>query len=172
MPAEMVRVWRSGWIRAFFLLSALRAFLAGAPFALAASAGETLDPFAGSWRGGGTMTLADGRSERVRCSVNVRSKGPSYATQSMKCASTGHDISVGSNMVLEGGRISGSWHNNKGESGGLSGSLRGNALNVILGGAKVSASVVSSVSKCNLSVKLNGRMGSITRISVRLKKGC
>lgn len=71
-------------------------------------------PFAGlsgSWTGDGTVTMADGSHERIRCSANysVPPMGKSL-NQGLKCASDSYRFDVKSNVFVEdGGTLRGTW---------------------------------------------------------------
>jgi hypothetical protein len=65
---------------------------------------------AGSWSGGGTLTLSAGSRERVQCraSYSVRSGG-SDLDLSLRCAGDSYNFNFLGNARHRGGIISGSW---------------------------------------------------------------
>jgi hypothetical protein len=65
---------------------------------------------AGNWSGGGTVTLDDGSTERIRCraSYAVRADGNAI-NQSLTCASDSYKFNLSSNVVAQGEALSGTW---------------------------------------------------------------
>ena len=65
---------------------------------------------AGNWSGGGTITLDDGSSERVRCraSYAVRADGNAI-NQTLTCASDSFKFNLASNVIAQGKALSGTW---------------------------------------------------------------
>ena len=87
-------------------------------------------PFAGMagvWSGGGTVTLDDGSTERIRCrAAYAVGNGGNGLNQSLTCASDSYRFNLASNVVASGGSLSGTWR----ESGrGINGSLEGRGGN-------------------------------------------
>jgi hypothetical protein len=83
---------------------------------------------AGSWSGGGIVTLDDGSTERIRChatyAVGERGNG---LNQSLTCASDSYKFNLSSNVVAEGsGAITGTWSE---ASRGINGNIEGRAGN-------------------------------------------
>jgi hypothetical protein len=82
---------------------------------------------AGTWSGGGVVTLDDGSTERIRChatyAVGERGNG---LNQSLTCASDSYKFNLSSNVVSEGGAITGTWTES---SRGINGNIQGRAGN-------------------------------------------
>src|ERR1043165_1842546 len=70
-------------------------------------------PFAGMagvWSGGGTVTLDDGSSERIRCRATYAvGAGGNGLNQSLTCASDSYRFNLSSNVIARGGSLSGTW---------------------------------------------------------------
>jgi hypothetical protein len=82
------------------------------------------NPFAGmagTWSGGGTVTLDDGSSERIRCRATYRVSGPSM-DMTLTCASDAYKFALQANVVDQGGAVSGNWSET---SRNIGGSLQG-----------------------------------------------
>ena len=64
----------------------------------------------GHWSGAGTVTMANGATERIRCkaayAVNATGKA---VQQTLRCASDSYRFEISSNVIFEGGSLSGSW---------------------------------------------------------------
>ena len=107
---------------------ARRLILAAVAFCMMAFAVSTShaqsNPFAGmagTWSGGGTVTLDDGSSERIRCRATYRVSGPSM-DMTLTCASDAYKFALQANVVDQGGAISGNWAET---SRNIGGSLQG-----------------------------------------------
>jgi hypothetical protein len=80
---------------------------------------------AGSWSGGGSVTLDDGSSERIRCratyAVGANGNG---LNQTLVCASDSYKFDLKSDVIAERGALSGTWSES---SRGINGNLEGRA---------------------------------------------
>lgn len=101
-----------------------------AAFALSSASYAQSGPFAGLagvWSGGGTVTLDDGSSERIRCRATYAvSRDGDGLNQSLTCASDSYRFNLASNVVASGGSLSGTWTES---SRGVTGNLEGRAAN-------------------------------------------
>src|SRR5437773_1886626 len=111
----------------FFATTRRLTFAAVAFFvtSLAASTGHAQSgPFAGmagNWSGGGTVTLDDGSKERIRCRATYAvGAGGTGLNLSLTCASDSYKFILSSNVVAQGGALSGTWSES---SRGISGNL-------------------------------------------------
>ena len=78
--------------------------------AMSGSAGYAqTGPFAGmagNWSGGGTITLDDGSSERIRCRATYAvGAGGTGLNQTLTCASDSYKFNLASNVMAQGGAI-------------------------------------------------------------------
>ena len=84
--------------------------LSAASFASSASHAQS-GPFtgmAGNWSGGGTVTLDDGSTERIRCRATYAvGAGGTGLNQTLTCASDSYRFNLASNVVAEGGSLQG-----------------------------------------------------------------
>ena len=63
----------------------------------------------GDWKGGGTVTPADGKPKKVRCKVTYTVAG-SRLSQHLRCAGIDYRINATTKLTDKGGKISGSWN--------------------------------------------------------------
>src|SRR4051794_2765449 len=144
----------------------MRSVLRSAILAVAACAGPVLfcpashaqsGPFAGMagvWSGGGTITLDDGSSERIRCRATYAvGNGGNGLNQSLTCASDSYRFNLSSNVVASGGSLSGTWSES---SRGINGSLEGRGGN---GNFQVVASAPGF--SANISLRTTGNKQSV-----------
>ena len=129
----------AGW-----LLSSSVGFAQSGPFA----------GLAGVWSGGGTVTLDDGSTERIRCRATYAvGGGGTGLNQSLTCASDSYRFNLSSNVVSNGGSLSGTWSES---SRGVSGSLEGRGSN---GNFQVVASAPGFTA--NISLRTTGNRQSV-----------
>ncbi len=109
---------------------------------------------AGNWSGGGTVTLDDGSSERIRCRATYAvGAGGTGLNQSLTCASDSYRFILSSNVVAQGSVLSGTWSES---SRGVSGNLEGRGSN---GNFQVVASAPGFTA--NLSLTTRGNRQSV-----------
>jgi hypothetical protein len=109
---------------------------------------------AGVWSGGGTLTLDDGSTERIRCRATYAvGNGGNGLNQSLTCASDSYRFNLSSNVVASGGSLSGTWSES---SRGVSGSLEGRGAN---GNFQVVASAPGFTA--NISLRTTGNRQSV-----------
>jgi len=80
---------------------------------------------AGTWAGGGTVTLDDGSTERIRCRATYAvGAGGNGLQQTLTCASDSYKFQLSSNVVAQGSEVSGTWSE---ASRNINGNLQGRA---------------------------------------------
>ena len=159
----------------------LKAALLASAILLAPAQGHTEPgseaPFAGlsgAWSGAGTVTMTSGATQRIRCkaSYTVNASGKAVQ-QSLRCASDSYRLEIRTNVVSEGGALSGSWAE---ATRGMSGNVSGRAS-----GAKILANVAGAGFTARLDVRTQGDKQSVTlkpqgdtevsAVSISLRKG-
>jgi hypothetical protein len=109
----------------------------------------------GHWSGAGTVTMTNGATERIRCkaayAVNATGKA---VQQSLRCASDSYRVEITSNVVSEGGSLSGSWAE---ATRGVAGNISGRAS-----GAEILANVAGAGFTARLDVRTQGERQSVT----------
>src|SRR3954468_10418728 len=141
------------------LRSAILAVVAGAGLLLFSPASHAQSgPFAGMagvWAGGGTITLDDGSTERIRCRATYAvGNGGNGLNQSLTCASDSYRFNLSSNVIARGGALSGTWNES---SRNISGNLEGRGGN---GAFQVVASAPGF--NANISLHTTGNKQSVT----------
>ena len=109
-------------------------------------------PLAGTWSGGGVVTLDDGSTERIRCRAKYAPVGPTME-MSLTCASDAYKFNLGANVKAEGGAIAGTWTET---SRNISGALQGKGSG---GNYELVASTAGFNS--NISLKTSGNKQSV-----------
>jgi hypothetical protein len=113
-----------------------------------AQAGGPFAGMAGVWSGGGTVTLDDGSTERIRCRATYAvGAGGAGLQQTLTCASDSYKFNLTSNVTAQGPAISGSWSET---SRNINGNIEGRA-----GGGVIQ--VVASAPGFNANISLTTR---------------
>jgi hypothetical protein len=134
-------------------------------------------PFAGlsgPWSGTGTITMTNGATERIRCKATYAANAAGKAVQqTLRCASASYRLDISSNVISEGGSLSGSWAE---ATRGVSGNVSGRAS-----GAEILANVAGASFTARLNVRTHGDQQSVTlkpqgdtdvaAVSIALRKG-
>jgi hypothetical protein len=143
---------------------ARRLVFAAVAFFVVAMAGSAAyaqsGPFAGmagNWSGGGTITLDDGSSERIRCRASYAvGAGGNGLNQSLTCASDSYRFNLASNVIAQGAALSGTWSES---TRNVSGNLEGRGSN---GNFQVVASAPGFTANISLTTHGNKQSVSIT----------
>ena len=126
--------------------------LAVATLSVSASHAQSA-PFAGmagNWSGGGTVTLDDGSTERIRCRASYAvGAGGAGLNLTLVCASDSYKFDLRGNVISERGALSGTWSES---SRGINGTLEGRGAN---GNFQVVANAAGFTADLTLSTRGN-----------------
>lgn len=151
--------------------SAASVFLLLIPSSSFAQAGP-FDGLRGSWAGGGTISLSDGSTERIRCraSYTVANSGLELR-QSLRCASDSYKFDLSSNVVSAGGNVSGTWsESTRNINGNLQGHARRNRIAVYVEAAGFAANLALTTNGNRQSVSIASK-GEIRNVSISMVRG-
>jgi hypothetical protein len=116
---------------------------------------------AGNWAGGGTVTLDDGSTERIRCRASYAvGAGGNGLNLSLVCASDSYKFDLRGNVIAERGALSGTWSES---SRGINGTLGGR-------GSNGNFQVVASAGGFNANLSLTTR-GNKQSVIIRAESG-
>jgi hypothetical protein len=116
----------------------------------------------GQWSGAGTITMADGSTERLRCkSANAVKANGRAIQQNLRCASDRFRLDVTSNVVSADGSLFGSWAE---KSHGVWGSVSGRAS-----GSAILANVAGIGFAASMYVRTKGDREAVAMQSFRLR---
>lgn len=151
--------------------AAVAALLALASAGGAAHADLAAD-LAGRWSGWGSIVMANGATEQVRCVVQYEAgDGGGTLRQSLRCASASYRVDAAADLKLDGGEVAGKWseHTTKAE-----GSVRGRAaeagLNLTVEGDHFSAAVAVTTAGCKQSITIAPAGLDVARVSITLTR--
>ncbi len=120
-----------------------------------AEIGSPFRALAGSWVGGGMLSMADGQQERLRCraAYDVGGRGDALRLN-IRCASSSYNINLVGDVQARGNLISGSWsETSRNASGTLSGRAFGDHIEAAAQGQNFAA---------NLSMTTRGNRQTVT----------
>jgi hypothetical protein len=109
---------------------------------------------AGNWAGGGTVTLDDGSTERIRCRASYAvGAGGNGLNLNLLCASDSYKFDLRGNVIAERGALSGTWSES---SRGINGTLEGRG-----GGGNFQVLASAAGFTANLSLTTRGNKQSV-----------
>jgi len=140
--------------RAIFAIATVIA-VSAAGGASYAQSGGAFAGMAGVWSGGGTVTLDDGSTERIRCRATYAvGEGGNGLQQTLTCASDSYKFNLSSNVEARGGAISGTWNE---ASRNINGSIEGRS-----GPGVVQVVATAPGFTANISLTTRGNKQSVT----------
>jgi hypothetical protein len=128
----------------------------------------------GYWSGSGTISMTNGAAERIRCRATYAVNGTGSALQqSLRCASDSYRLEISSNVMSEGGALSGSWSEaTRGVSGNISGRASGSQIVAYVAGAGFTARLDVRTQGNRQSVTIRPQGGTdVAAVSIALHKG-
>ena len=139
---------------------------------LAAQAAGPFSALAGAWSGGGTLTTADGNTERLRCraTYNVGDAGTDLRL-TLRCASDSYNFELGSAVIAQGSRISGTWSEaTRNASGSLSGRASGDRIEAAARSESFSANLLLATRGNRQTVSIRSQGADISEVSLSLNR--
>jgi hypothetical protein len=136
---------------------------------------QSAGPFAGlfgTWRGAGKVLMADGKSERIRCTATYTPEsGGQSLSQELVCASDSYRVDVRSFIVAEGQSVQGHWEETVQQATGhLDGQIVGGRLEGRISGTGFEAGLSLVTTGLRQSVLITPLGGSISRVEVALAR--
>ena len=190
MPRRAVRrgfreflIWEVKFM-SFHLMQPKAALLSYLVFAVALSLSSTQGqaqradgPFtglSGYWSGGGVITMSNGSAERIRCRATYAVNRTGWAmNQSLRCASDSYRLDITSNVISEGGSISGAWREaTRNVSGSISGRASRMEIQARVEGPAFSAGLYVRTHDGRQTVTIRPYSGTdVAAVSITLRKG-
>jgi hypothetical protein len=132
-------------------------------------------PFAGlsgSWSGAGTVTLANGSSERIRCRATYRVSGDGTGLQQeLRCASDSYRFELRGDVTHYAGQISGTWSEATRNTGGqVSGRASEGQVNAVVQGPAFAAALSVTTRGDRQSVYIRSDSTELSAVSITLSR--
>jgi hypothetical protein len=126
----------------------------------------------GSWAGFGTVTMANGAKERIRCRARYDVNGSGSAVDlRLRCASDSFTFELQSNVGYQNGAVSGTWTETTRHVGGsLEGSARGNQISVRVSGV-ISALLAVSTNTNRQSISIEAPGTEMAEVAISMSRG-
>lgn len=157
-----------------------RRALVAAIFGLSFVAGDALaqsaQPFAGMsgiWSGKGSISLEGGAREAIRCRATyaVRNDGNALQ-QTLRCASDSYKIELTSNVVANGGKLTGTWSEaTRNVSGDVEGTTAGGRFQVVVRAGTFSADLILTTRGNSQAVVIRSEGGEFKGANISLTRG-
>jgi hypothetical protein len=142
------------------LLAASPGFAQSGPFA----------QLAGAWSGTGTIKLAEGGTERIKCKASYDLVTSTSITLSLTCASDSYKFALLGSMQARGGTITWTWtESTRNVAGSISGRISGNHISVTTSGA-LNAGLSLTTSGSTQTVSLSSKGTSIQQVSISMRR--
>lgn len=150
------RNFRSAAVVAAFLTASGFAHAEPAPFA----------NYAGNWSGNGTITIAEGGTERIRCrgTYSVDGSGNNLH-QVLRCASDSYKFELTSDIAAKGSNITGSWSEaSRGVNGTVEGSVSNGQVNALVqtNGYAATFNVTTRGNRQSVNISSKGELRGVT----------
>ncbi len=127
----------------------------------------------GHWSGSGTVTLANGAHERLRCrGTNMVDPSGAAMRQVLRCASPSYSLDINSEVVAQGAAVSGSWtESTRGVSGYISGRASPGGIAATISGANFAARLDVRNQGASQSVSIRPTAGTdVAAVSIALRR--
>jgi hypothetical protein len=138
-----------------------------------AQRGSPFSGMNGSWSGPGTISLNTGAKEKIRCRATYRvAETGSDLQLELRCASDSYKFELQSAVSHSDGNISGTWSEvTRGAIGTISGTSKGNQLNLRANSPVFSAQLAVSTQSNRQSISIQSPGSEISAVSINLSRG-
>jgi hypothetical protein len=175
LERHCVEFKRLRWLTKFAGIAAVALFLAG--FSAGSSQAQGIAPFnrlAGQWSGSGTIDLADGKREPIRCRASYDVLGGQRELQlNIRCASDSYNFDLRASATYSAGAVSGSWsETTRLVAGTISGRADGDHIRVTAQavGFTASLSLTTHGARQSVVIRTQSADASIKGVSISLRR--
>jgi hypothetical protein len=140
-------------------------------FSWGAASADPIAGLTGYWKGAGSISLGNGKTERVKCSVIYKTNGGTQIRQTMRCASADYSINALADLSIKGGWVSGTWEERTySAKGDVTGRFAGESFTLKIQGATFTAAMSVTIASCTQSLSITPQGLEVTRVSISLAK--
>jgi hypothetical protein len=130
---------------------------------------------AGSWSGAGTIDLANGKREPIKCRASYDVLEDQNKLQlNLHCASQSYNFDLRASAVYSAGAITGNWsESSRNAAGTLSGKVEGAGFQVVAKGQTFSANMnlVTRGDKQSVTIKSQDAQAEVQGATINLQRG-
>jgi hypothetical protein len=129
--------------------------------------------FEGNWTGSGTVSVANGSKERLRCRAHYDVGGDGNSmSQNLTCASDSYKFNIISHVTSDGSSISGDWaETTRNANGHITGKITPTQISAYVSGLGFTARIGIAARGGRQSVTLDPTGTDIRNVSVTMAKG-
>jgi hypothetical protein len=136
-----------------------------------AAAADPVAGLTGYWKGTGSISLGNGKTERVKCSVTYKTDGSTQIRQALRCASADYSINSVAELSVRGGQVSGTWEERTySAKGDVTGRFAGESFSLKIQGPTFTAAMNVTLASCKQSLNITPQGLEVTRVSISLAK--
>src|SRR5262245_39460369 len=127
---------------------------------------------AGTWSGGGEVTMSDGQQERLRCRAAYGVGGDGRNLRlNLQCASDSYNFNLAGDVQYDGGAIAGSWsESSHNVAGTIAGRANGRHIEAVARGSNFSANLALTTNAGRQSVVIHPQGSDIQSVAVTLNR--
>ena len=162
IPGSLQRLVGAAGLAASFLMFSTPGIALAGPFS----------GMEGSWTGTGTLQVADGGNERIRCraTYNVASDGNNLK-QALRCASDSYKFDLSSNVNAQGSALSGSWaETNRGINGTIEGRATDGEFQALVSANGFAASFQMTTRGNKQTISISSKNTDLRAVNITLAK--
>jgi hypothetical protein len=161
--------WTNRILPKTFLALMIWLLVGGGAFAQA-----PFDRLAGQWTGSGTIDMANGAHERIKCRASYDVPDHRQLQLNIRCASESYNFDLRASAVYSGGAISGNWgESTRMVAGTISGRADGDRIQVVARAASFAASLtlVTHGGRQSVAIRTQDPQSDIRGVSISLRRG-
>ena len=131
-----------------------------------------IDRLAGSWSGAGTIDLANGKYEPIKCRASLEDQ--SKLQLNLHCASQSYNFDLRASAAYSAGAITGNWSESSWNAAGtLSGKVEGAGFQVVAKGQTFSANLnlVTRGANQSVTIKSQDAQAEVRGATITLQRG-
>lgn len=121
--------------------------------------------YAGNWSGNGTITIAEGGTERIRCrGTYTVDSGGNTLHQVLRCASDSYKFELTSDVAAKGNLLSGSWNEaSRNVNGSVEGTISNGEISALVttNGYAATFSVITRGTKQSVNISSKGQLRGV-----------
>ena len=131
-----------------------------------------INDIVGRWSGWGSITMASGVTEQVKCVATYFVEGGgAQVRQNLRCASSSYKIDATAKLNNANGHLTGEWEEKTYSAlGAIAGRFTDTGFNVSITGEKFSAAMAVTTTACKQSISITPTGLEISKISIGLDK--
>lgn len=129
-----------------------------------------LDAYSGYWSGLGTVVMATGSTEQVKCVATYRTGGEQLK-QNLRCASASYSINGAAEVTVRAGQVKGTWEEKTYSAvGTINGKATAEGMALAIDSPNFGASMTLTLAGCKQSISIQPKGLDVSKISISLAK--